>query len=78
MLVENLPFLEKVRQAVGSAPKYDLHGNAQGVVNIAFEFMEFGTHLWLHHILCTLTWHMLAYISSATSSSSTFLWLEFR
>ncbi len=33
------------------------------VANMAFEFIRFGTHVRLHHTLCTLTWQMLLCIS---------------
>jgi len=46
---EFVPFPEDLRQIAGSSPRRSLHRNAQGVVNIALEFLEFGLHLRLRN-----------------------------
>ncbi len=48
-LREFVPFPEDGRQIAGSSPRRSLHRGAQGVVNIALEFLEFGLHLRLRH-----------------------------
>jgi len=45
---------------VGTAPRPWLHGNAKGVVNIAFEFMEFGVLPSFIHTFRTKTYKLLS------------------
>ena len=48
-LREFVPFPEDGRQIACSSPRRSLHLGAQGVVNIALEFLEFGLHLRVRH-----------------------------